>query len=169
MNDYEKQANDFLEKTGASITLKFNKLDKHFDKDEHERFIWDVTISRGNRSFSFKFGDSLKTVEDALNYGHKASIDLTKYPAKTLWQERTNKERMPKVLKHTDRFKPTNYSILACLTKYDPDTFENFCSDFGYDSDSRTAEKTYNAVVLEYKNLCALFNEDEMNELSEIN
>src|SRR6185312_12921531 len=28
--------------------------------------------------------------------------------------------------------KPTAYDVLACITKYDPGTFSNFCSDFGY-------------------------------------
>lgn len=27
------------------------------------------------------------------------------------------------------------------------DSFEDFCSEFGYDTDSRRAEKTYNAVI----------------------
>lgn len=34
---------------------------------------------------------------------------------------------------------PTMYDVLTCLTKYDPDTFEDFCSEFGYDTDSRRA------------------------------
>jgi len=45
---------------------------------------------------------------------------------------------------------PRNYDILACLTKYDPGTFEQFCSEFGYETDSRKAEKTYKAVVKEW-------------------
>jgi hypothetical protein len=63
---------------------------------------------------------------------------------------------------------PNNYDILCCLTKYDPGSFENFCSEFGYDTDSKKADKTYLAVVNEWANVCALFNDDEINELSEI-
>ena len=63
---------------------------------------------------------------------------------------------------------PTNYDILTCLTKYDPETFENFCSEFGYDEDSIKALKTYEAVKKESADLQTLFNEEELNELAEI-
>ncbi len=67
-----------------------------------------------------------------------------------------------------NRVKPTAYDILTCLTKYDPGTFENFCSEFGYDTDSRKAEKTYKAVVNEYQNIAMLFTDEELEELQEI-
>lgn len=55
---------------------------------------------------------------------------------------------------------PSSYDLLACLTKYDPGTFEDFCGDFGYDIDSKKAEKTYRAVVKEYERLCRVFGDD---------
>lgn len=63
---------------------------------------------------------------------------------------------------------PILYDVLVCLTKYDPCTFENFCSDYGYDSDSRKAEKTYKAVVKEWQNICRLFTLSEIEQLQEI-
>ena len=62
---------------------------------------------------------------------------------------------------------PTMYDVLACITKYDPYSFENFCSEFGYDTDSRTAEKTYKAVCREWKGVERLFS-DILEELQEI-
>jgi hypothetical protein len=64
---------------------------------------------------------------------------------------------------------PTEYDVLACLTKYEPGTFENFCGDFGYDTDSRTAERTYKAVCKEWENIEKLFSESELEQLREIN
>lgn len=64
--------------------------------------------------------------------------------------------------------KPSNYSILACLTKYNPCTLENFCNEFGYDEDSKTAEKIYNAVCKEWLNVCLIWNDDELELLREI-
>ena len=29
---------------------------------------------------------------------------------------------------------PTEYDVLACLTKYDPGNYEDFCSEFGYET-----------------------------------
>lgn len=61
---------------------------------------------------------------------------------------------------------PTMYDVLTCLTKYDPETFEDFCANFGYDEDSRTAEKTYKEVVKEYKNMQRLFTAEELDLLT---
>lgn len=63
---------------------------------------------------------------------------------------------------------PNEYNVLACLEKYDVGTFEDFCSEFGYDEDSRTAERIYIAVIKEYKDLTRIFTEKQMEELSEI-
>tara|TARA_R110000868_G_scaffold379828_1_gene645771 strand:- start:1031 stop:1801 length:771 start_codon:yes stop_codon:yes gene_type:complete len=64
---------------------------------------------------------------------------------------------------------PSVYDVLACLTKYDIGNFENFCSDFGYNTDSRTAYKTYKAVLKEWKNIERLFTNDQLELLQEIN
>lgn len=64
--------------------------------------------------------------------------------------------------------KATAYDVLACLQKYDVGTLEDFCRDFCYETDSRRAEKIYNAVLDEYKNVCMLWNEDEVELLKEI-
>jgi len=63
---------------------------------------------------------------------------------------------------------PTCYDVLSCITKYDLGSFENFCNEFGYDTDSRKAEKTYKAVVKEYEKVCNFFSEQEIEELQEI-
>lgn len=63
---------------------------------------------------------------------------------------------------------PTLYDVLTCLTKHNPDTFEVFCANYGYDNESRTAKKTYKAVLKEWKNLNRLFTTDELNLLTNI-
>ena len=62
---------------------------------------------------------------------------------------------------------PNMYDVLSCITKSDPETFENFCSEFSYDTDSRTAERTYKVVCKEYAATVRLF-EDIIEELYEI-
>jgi hypothetical protein len=64
---------------------------------------------------------------------------------------------------------PTLYDVLTCLQKYDVGTFEDFCGMFGYDNDSRTAEKTYKAVVKEFQAMERLFNSEELEVLQLIN
>lgn len=62
---------------------------------------------------------------------------------------------------------PTHYDILACLTKYPVDTFENFCADYGCDVDSIKAHKTYLAVKEEWENVNRMFS-DVLEQLQEI-
>lgn len=64
---------------------------------------------------------------------------------------------------------PTAYDLLTCLTKSDPGTFEDFYGDFGYDNDSRKAEKIYQAVVQEWQKVTEFFTSEEIEELQDIN
>lgn len=64
---------------------------------------------------------------------------------------------------------PKAYDVLAGITNYEVGTFENFCSDFGYDTDSRSAYKTYKAVMKEWKNVELLFTPEQIELLREIN
>lgn len=57
---------------------------------------------------------------------------------------------------------PSAYSIFCAMTKYDPGTFEDFCGDFGYDTDSRSAERTYNSVCKEYEAMSRLFTPEQL-------
>ena len=62
---------------------------------------------------------------------------------------------------------PTMYDILTCLQKYDVGSFEDFCGEFGYGTDSRSAEDVYNAVCHEFTAVERLFS-DIIDELAEI-
>lgn len=67
--------------------------------------------------------------------------------------------------------KPSAYTILTCLTKYDIGSFEDFCSEYGYD-DQKLSEylkvlKIYKAVKKEYEGVNRLFS-DVMDKLNDI-
>jgi len=64
---------------------------------------------------------------------------------------------------------PSLYDVLSCLEKYEVGTFEDFCDNFGYDQDSRQAERTYKGVVKEYEGMASLFSEKELEVLTYIN
>lgn len=63
---------------------------------------------------------------------------------------------------------PTAYDVFSTIVKNDPGTFEEFCSEYDYDTDSITAHKVYIAVMSQWKNLTRMFNETEMLDLQEI-
>ena len=63
---------------------------------------------------------------------------------------------------------PTPYDVLACITKNDPGTFEDFCSDFCYDTNSRKAEQVYFAVQKEWSKVRRFLTPEEIEQLQEI-
>lgn len=63
---------------------------------------------------------------------------------------------------------PTPYDVLTCLTKYDPGSFEDFCNEYGYNSDSRKAEKIYHEVCKEWSKVSSFWTKEELELLREI-
>ena len=141
MNEYNKQAEEFLKKTDSSLKIEFkeNGVYPNFS-DEEKRDIYNITLTKGEREYKFTFGNSI------------ARSGLFK----------TNER------KEKDRIKPTAYDILAGMTTQDPDDFDWFCSMYGYDNDSRKAEKIYEAVKKEFDNLKMLYSDSELELLSQI-
>lgn len=82
--------------------------------------------------------------------------------------DRELKKTITAYVERQDKIAPSAYDVIACLTKYDPFSFENFCSDFGYDTDSRSAERTYKAVKKEWNQVSKFFTPQEIEEMQEI-
>jgi len=162
-SEYEQQAKIFLEKTGTEFKAVFLKHDKHFVDDNDTRDIYEITLTRGERTFTFTFGQSINCSGKYWKFGqYKRGIShgVGKNKIKPLPMSEWDKNK--------DFSEPTPYDVLAALTHYDPETFENFCREYGYDEDSRKAEKIYEAVKNEYQNLQILFTESELAALREI-
>lgn len=186
MNDYQKEAKDFCEKYNVKIISVYTGHRKYFPDDKTARACFSVTIIReGKTPYTFDFGQSLNESYKAREGNFGATWQGGK-PLKTMPQsfdyERYNLPTSAKEVAETRVrisgkmvqwfvsqaiIPPTEYDILASVTKYDPGTFDDFCSDYGYDTDSKKAEKTYFAVQKEWSNIIRLFS-DCMDELQEI-
>lgn len=169
MNEYIKQAEDFLTATGTKMAVEFTRNGKHFDSDTHNRDIYKVTFKRGNRSFSLEFGQSI------INSQHytdtlQGRTYTTDGKARTGNYNITDIDTYKAVQKLTlvKGDEPSAYDVLACLQKYEVGSFEDFCGDFGYDTDSRSAKKTYKAVKKEFSNVCKIWTDEEIELLQEI-
>jgi len=68
-----------------------------------------------------------------------------------------------------DKIKPCHYDVLSCLDVNSLDTFKDFCSEYGYDEDSRKAKTIFHNVQDQVKSLQVLFNDIELEMLGEIN
>lgn len=166
--------------TKTEFSAKFDKNDFHFVGDKERRDIYDVTFKRGARSFTLKFGQSI------INSGIRIGANTDRHGARFVvndWQKYVKNGKfdriklilsgaVPYTLGTRDKVflpvAPTAYDVLASLTKYDPGTYEDFCSDFGYNTDSHTAEKTYTAVCKEWIDVCRLWSDDEIEQMQEI-
>lgn len=143
MNDYVKQATDFLEKAKATCNIMYSGTSYPDWDDKAMHDCYNVTLSTPRGSMTFVFWDNIKNTETREH----------------IWMHRI-RQKCPF---------PTAYDILACLTAYDPGNYEDFCIDYGYNEDSRKAEQTYFAVVKEYTQLRRIFTANQLEELQEIN
>jgi hypothetical protein len=180
MNEYEKQATDFLTSTNTEFKAEFLKYGFHFGSDKEKRDVYTITLKRGSREFTFDFGQS---INNSMQW-----IPESIY-AGNLWRQQ-NQPRLVGGNKNTVLKKagiysyslnsngfvenknfsaPTAYDVLSCLTSYEVGGFEDFCGEYGYDEDSRNAEKVYKAVLNEWKNVAMLWNDEEIEKLQEIN
>ena len=125
--NYQQQANEFATKHNVKLKINRTTYGYHFEEDEEKRYIFNCTLSRNGKRYTFNFGQSI-AAEDT---------------------------------------PPTMYDILTCLTKHNPETFEDFCSEYGYNTDSINAQKTYKAVQREFNGVNRLFS-DILEELQEI-
>ena len=68
--------------------------------------------------------------------------------------------------------RPSKYSILACLEKYDvgsvDDFFDEFCWEITCGSDVIKFLDTYNETVKQYRDICRIFTPEQMEMLREI-
>lgn len=169
--DYKKQAQEIADKIGITMTAEFVKHGKHFDDDKESRDIWKITLKKNDRQFSFNFGQSIAHSGEFI--GHKNLCLNSKYRKRYFTAEEMRgplryEIKYLEIKKNPDYEIPDLYSVLTCLTKYDPGTFENFCAEYGYDEDSRRADKTYHAVVEEFRYMQILFSDSDLELLQEI-
>lgn len=140
--DYITQAEAFCDKYQVTINIKWVACGKYFADDKEARDIYEIVIVRTNfKPYKFRFGQSIaKTFK----------CSDSDYP-----------------IRPRKRVAPTAYDVLACLTKYDPGTFENFCGDYGHDTDSQRGLKTYLDVQNEWTEVRRLFG-DALEDLANI-
>ena len=183
-NEYDKQAEDFLKATKTTINIKFDSYRKYFPQDKEKRDVYKITFKRGNGEYAFNFGNSVNdsgfeiigfrgnTVKTIPREVFAKFKDTDGKNERYLYNYINRFSFVPYRLSSNKQLKlpkePSNYDILACLDVLYDDNFEEFCSSFGYDTDSRQAEKTYNAVLAQSNQLKILFNDKEIEKLAEI-
>lgn len=173
VSEYEQQANDFLTAAGlefravlvgsdcprycpdAEADREMDKVDTFPRRSHIHGKHYRATFSKAGRGhISFDFWNSYADEEQNYFVTHRA-----------FWGA---DDRLTRQYRGKKRTQVTAYSVLACLQKNDPGSLEDFCGDFGYDTDSRRAEETYRAVVEEWRKVRRFFTAAEMEQLQQI-
>lgn len=167
-NKYLNQAVDFLTKTNSTIKIEYSKTDLYFPDDKCPRDIYNITISRGTRKYTFTFGNSIAKSKRYIYIENKnEEFGLNGYNIKGR-SSCNNTTWLIANCKLVSGIPPNEYDILTGIEKYEYESFEDFCNELGYDTDSKKAEKIYNAVKEQYLNITRLYNDWEMELLREI-
>lgn len=169
MSEYQQQALDFLEKCNATMEIEFIGAETNMNWNEdtkRNKYRFTITTPRGKMSGDF--WDSIRHTEITLmtvdEFIKKHGYKFPSYYSQTSYRNKL-KELKAKAI-------PTPYDILACLEKYEVGTMNDFFHEFGYEvhsaDDMFTFMNTYNACVKEYRDLCRIFTEEQMEMLREI-
>lgn len=159
MINYDKLAEDFLKKTGTDFKAVRVGFGKYFPDDTESRDIYEITLIRkGKKPFIFSFGQSLRN-SGTIDKNYETSKEFDRSGRMIPTSERDFERK---------RKAPSAYDVLASLTKCNPGSFDNFCSDFGYDIHSIQAKKIYLDVQKEFSEVKSIFG-DVLEKLSKIN
>jgi len=167
--NYEKQADDFCKKYDVKVKFEYAGYTYHFSGDTEKRDTYDVTITRGEKSFRLKYGDSLNNSNLKAKYTKLQKAYGFYVPSNDKGAQNFCRKMFSCSIKDLNKGKrqnPSAYDVLACLIKHDPYSYEDFCSDYGYKG-SEESLTIYHAVQKEFQNVEMLFS-DCLDELSEI-
>ena len=154
--------------SGITFEYRFIGIRKYFDTDEHKRQVLGITITRNGKTISFEYGSSLMDTDlfrcpkndDPTESVYKpiSDTELKKEWQKESWGEHSQYSKL--LIEKKKAFKAgLLYSILTCIRMdyATPDTFEEFCMEFGYDEDSRKAEKVFGLCKIKAAKLHKVF------------
>lgn len=150
---------------GWSISSKLKK-----DGGYQDSSTWEVTVSKGKRSFTTDFhrgsafrawsknstyqGSWTKQDEDCLGASPKPGRKVQRVPSRvSIYHE--------SLLSTTVPIPPEMVDVIRCLTseaslvRHGQD-FEEFCSDLGYDTDSRKDFDTFTEVTETWRKMAGL-------------
>ena len=178
MNEYEKQAIDFLKETGTAFEIIYQYTGPHFSGETDHRDVYRFTLKNSKGEYSSTFGDSIRNTERRELATRKPLRNTDIYGAtrtKALRAGLLDKDGRlsTSALLKARNYKPSAYDILSCLEKYCPDTFEEFCDDYGYNDLPLTE---YSRIMQIFQNckdqeraLKKLFTPEQMEKLADIN
>ena len=180
ISDYDQQAIYFLESTNTTLNVVYSHTDKYFSNDTEKRDIYRFTFANDKYTYSALFGDSIHNTEsrriakeNLFSRPHQIYGNRLQQLIKYGFSDKTGRNFSTKNMRTAINKTPSSYDILACMDSYAPDTFEDFCSEFGYDDSPLSEHDNIMRIFLNVREqvnaMRKLFTSDELDTLSEIN
>lgn len=146
MKEYEQKAEEFLRR---------NKLQMNITQVPYTPPIWEDEKYVGRRN---KYS---VTIHRPLKSGHDGTLSYERRIRFDFWGSINDAAKG----RHL-----SVYDVLSCISSdvFCPDTFEEFCSEYGYDKDCPKAEETFELVNEFAERLRSFFSEEEITELQKI-
>lgn len=150
ISEYDQQARDFLLTNCMAIKQEKGSKQSPWAKECPSGHHYRVTIYRKDQ---YRKGAMVPDTEANDNPSGRVSFDF--------WGSVNDRK---------NGVDPSAYDVLSCISGdvHCPLTFEDYCSEYGADEDSRKAEATFKRCLAFSKKLQAFFTEGELEELAEI-
>jgi len=160
-SEYDKHADEFLASHGITFTAKLSRRGPMpFDQPDTHRDIYECTFTReGDKPLVVVFGQSLARSKDFIQQERKA-LETRGFRPSEIDARLTARGYVVQP--------PTAYDVLACLTKSNPGSFEQWCDEYGYNTDSRRAHAIWTNCHDEYARVTRFFTSEEMSIIEEI-
>ena len=179
ISKYDLLANEFCEKHNITIDCTYSKTRKYFTDDVEVRDVYTISISKNENDRvrtmkSFEFGNSINNsaipsnlAKIEQNIKSVRPFNLCGFdfkPTNYAYTYASTESLITFIRKHG---KPSNYSILCALPKYEIGSLSDFCDNYGYTTDSIKANKIYTDMQELYYGFKNLIGTEAFNEFSE--
>ena len=169
-----KEIKNVLDEMGISIKSKFIPFSKsRYKDDEILSLNWEITLLKNEKEI-LSSDYSMGTGHCPANKTNNKGSNLKEMIAKECEEGFETWYGNALYYVHVNKKKPIHPDMvnfvwcIFCDARYGTDNFEDFCSNFGYDTDSRRAEKMWKESVEIAAKFYSSFTTDEINKLEEI-
>lgn len=176
--DKDLAVEQLAKEIGLEYQVSFVAKEQPADKVKHPRLNWLVTLTRNRRSMTTEYHEGCAFVEGYKQY-HKTAYDKRCHDAYIRkvcetghhWKYMDSldyRSKLPSKAQPKPRLAAVLYCLLTDALAIEYGTFEEWAMEYGYEQDSREAERIYRKCVKIGLELRAIMGEGTMTRFREL-
>lgn len=168
-SEYIKKAEQLMKTLNVTYTIEYDGIGINPNwNDKDKRTMYSVHLENSRGSMDFTFWSSMLEAElRKMSMDDYCRIYMRSRYQNLSYAEKSKANRAYQ--KKLKKYKVDIYDVVTALQKYEVGSFSDFCDKYGYDEDSRRAERIYLDCTDKYYKLKKMFTEEEMETLREVN